>query len=584
MTMIRGQHLIGKTLGSCVLERLLGYGGSSAVFLAQQQATQSKVAVKVFLPRTTMNKQMQRDFYARFLHEADAASKLNHPNILSIYAYGEQDGLPYIVMPYMSGGTLSEYATRRGPFSLQEALWYLDQIAAALDYAHEHGCIHCDVKPANILLDSEGHAILSDFGIARMTSPTDYADVEMAKAPESLMGTPDYISPEQALGQPLDGRTDIYSLGIMLFFLLAKQLPFKADSTIALALLHVHEPPPSLALLRVDVSPSLERVIRKALAKKAEERFQTAGAFSAAFARAIEASESFESSEVSEPAEQVSTPSGKRVRQVSSGGASVKSEPEPLLIGSKPVVHVKPVLKHSRRSSRFVAISALLSIFLVGVLIAAGFVSTHLMQGYASATVPTSLPTGSKPTSTNTNVTLTDQLINTDDWPVSNTFFYSDEQYHIRNTSQDRVALALYAEHEYSNFHLAITLHEVQNTHDKADYYGIVFRSTSDQSHYYLFEITAAGNGQYNFWRYDGQWKTLAAGPTPSLQTDPQKSNVVSIEAHGNTFMFTVNQQSVGAPFTDTAAPNLASGAIGLFVEDNGAEVAFSRLFINILK
>jgi serine/threonine protein kinase len=582
--MIRGQHLIGKTLGSCVLERLLGYGGSSAVFLAQQQAPDIKVAVKVFLPRTTMDKQMQHDFYARFLHEADVASKLNHPNILPIYAYGEQDGLPYIVMPYMSGGTLSEYATRRGPFSLQEALWYLDQIATALDYAHEHGFIHCDVKPANILLDSEGHAILSDFGIARMTSPVDYAGSEIAKAPESLMGTPDYISPEQALGQSLDGRTDIYSLGILLFFLLAKQLPFKADSTIALALLHVHEPPPSLALLRVDISPSLDRVIRKALAKKAEERFQTARAFSAAFARAIEASEALETSEPPEPAEPISTPSVKKVRLASSGAASVKSEPEPLLIGLKPTVRVKPVLKRPARGSRFVVISALLSIFLVGVLIAAGFVSTHLISGHASATVPTPLSKGTKPLGTNTSAALTDQLVNTDDWPVSSTFFYSNQQYHIRNTSQDNVALALYAEHPYSNFYLTITMHEVQRIRDGADYYGIVFRSTSDQLHYYLFEIMTSGSGQYVFWRYDGQWKTLAAGPTPSLQTDPQKSNVVSIEAHNNTFKFTINQQSVGAPFTDTSTPNLASGAIGLYVEDKGAEVAFSHLFISTMK
>ena len=153
MSTIRGQQLIGKELGSCILEKLLGYGGSSAVFLAQQQTPQRKVAVKVFLPRTSMDTQMQRNFYTRFLHEAEAASELDYPTILPIYAYGEQDGLPYIVMPYMPGGTLADYVEKHGPLSLDEAQLYLEQLASALDYAHAHSCVHCDVKPANILLD-----------------------------------------------------------------------------------------------------------------------------------------------------------------------------------------------------------------------------------------------------------------------------------------------------------------------------------------------------------------------------------------------------------------------------------------------
>ena len=263
--MSRGKHLIGKVLGSCTLERLLGYGGSSAVYLAQQQNPTRKVAIKVFLPRDNMDKKMMRDFYRRFLHEAEAASKLDHPNILPIYAYGEQDSLPYIVMPYMSGGTLSQYVAKHGPISLVEAQWFLEQITSALDYAHTHGCIHCDVKPANILLDGDGRVMLSDFGIARLT--TDDAKQAAAKNSEAMMGTPDYISPEQALGQAIDGRSDVYSLGVTLFFLLANRLPFIADTSIALALLHVHEPPPSLALIRADISPALDRVVHKALAK-----------------------------------------------------------------------------------------------------------------------------------------------------------------------------------------------------------------------------------------------------------------------------------------------------------------------------
>ncbi len=281
----RGTHLIGKTIDSCVLEKLLGYGGSSAVFLAQQQNPARKVAVKVFLPRAAMNSKMQRDFYRRFLQEAEGASKLDHPNILPVYAYGEQDRLPYIVMPYMPGGTLSEYISENGALSLAEAQWHLEQLACALDYAHAHGCVHCDVKPANILLDRDGRVMLSDFGIAHIIPSDD--DTLPDKKMDALMGTPDYISPEQALGHTLDGRSDVYSLGVTLFYLLANRLPFSADSTLALVLLHVHEPPPSLALIRADISPALDRVMHKALAKDPQKRFQTAGEFSAAFTQAI---------------------------------------------------------------------------------------------------------------------------------------------------------------------------------------------------------------------------------------------------------------------------------------------------------
>src|SRR2546430_7064482 len=146
MSTNRRQHLIGQVIGSYILEKLLGYGGSSAVFLAQNQLTNEKVAVKVFLPRSTMDKQAQKNFYQRFLREAEASSELDHPNILSIYSYGQHNGLPYIVMPYMSGGTLSEYVNGYGPLPLIQAQQYLEQIAYALDYAHENRRVHCDVR------------------------------------------------------------------------------------------------------------------------------------------------------------------------------------------------------------------------------------------------------------------------------------------------------------------------------------------------------------------------------------------------------------------------------------------------------
>ncbi len=579
MTTSRGQHLIGKMLGSYILERLLGYGGTSAVFLAQQHNPDRQVAVKVFLPRGNMDKKMQRDFYTRFLGEAEAASKLHHPNILPIHSYGEEDGLPYIVMPYMSGGTLSEQIAKNGPFSLRECLWYLDQIASALDYAHKHNCVHCDVKPANILLDDEGRVVLSDFGIAHMMQTEEITGQVVTKAPEALMGTPDYISPEQAMGQPLDGRSDVYSLGITLFYLLAKQLPFKADTTIALALMHVHEYPPPLALLRLDVTPAIDHVVHKALAKKPEDRFQTAGEFSSAFAHAIEQAEAGERVQAL-----ATSNSGRR------GGYAAlaeKSGPQPLLIASSSVVRVKPLWYRSATFSRLAMAVILVLTLLTALAVVTGNIFLH--NANSTTRKNTSAKQNVLISSTSpTTVTSADQLTNDEDWPVSSTFFYTGQQYHILNTSPKNVALALYAEHQYHNFHLSVTMQEVKSAHDGVDYYGIVFRSTTDQAHFYLFEIVTSGqnSGQYGFLRSDGNglWNTITAGITPSLLLDPQQSNTITIDAHDNSFTFAINNQPLGDAVSDPAKAVLMSGSIGLYVEDKGAQVVFSHLYISELQ
>lgn len=556
--MTRGQHLIGKVLGSCVLERLLGYGGSSAVFLAHQHDPERKVAVKVFLPRTSMDIQMQRDFYRRFLCEAEAASKLDHPHILPIYSYGEQDGLPYIVMPYMPGGTLSEYMAKRSPLSLQEAQWYLKQIAAALDYAHEHGCVHCDVKPANILLDSDGYVMLSDFGIAHVVQANDGTTQPVTKSTEALMGTPDYISPEQALGQPLDGRSDIYSLGITLFYLLVKQLPFKADSAIALALLHIHETPPSLALMRADITPEIDRVIQKALAKGPDNRFQTAGEFSAALTQEIEQAEVIDVP----PSDKCITPIG---RACPSNG-----EPPPL-----PRVRVKPMKAPSLRLHCLVGLCIIILVLLSAGAFGASILAAHITK------VELKTPT---PTPRAISNTVGDLLTNRDLWPSSNTYFYVNQQYHIKNTSKCCVALALHANHTFNNFRLTVTTQEIQASHDTADYYGIIFRASADQSHYYVFEVDTTDGGQYVFWRYDSpQWRTIKAGPAPSLLTASGASNVITVEAHGNTFTFLINGKPVDKAMIDSSRPALTSGEIGLYVEEQ-AEVAFSYLRVDVLK
>jgi serine/threonine protein kinase len=553
---LRGQDLIGKIIDACLLEELIGSGGSSAVFLAQQYTPQRKVAIKIFLPRSNMNVQMQRDFYRRFLHEAEAASELDHPHILPIYSYGEQDGFPYIIMPYLPGGTLYDYIIRHGPLSLYEARSYLRQIASALDYSHLHECVHCDVKPANILLDGQGNGMLSDFGIARAMQLAPSTVLHAAKNPEILLGTPNYISPEQALGQPLDGRSDVYSLGVTLFFLLAGRLPFQADSSIAMALMHVHETPPSLYSLRPDISPQIDYVISKTLAKAPDMRFQSAGKLSAAVDRVV------------------SVPGG-----LYRPGKAITYPASRVMIASKPTIYVQPVSarRYSFGPSRIALAAMILLALILGVTGTTTLVGSRIAQNtsHLQATVPAGLG----------NIIFVDSLAdNQQAWPASSTFFFVNGQYHIQNKSSRNVALALYANQSFANLRLTVTMLQVHGLHDASDYYGVVLRSATDQSHYYLFEVSAWNGGQYAFMRYNGQYQTLAVGLAPSLLTRTGQSNAISVEAAGNTFTFFVNGRAVGTPVTDSSNSALTSGEIGLYVEEQNAEVAFSHLRIDILK
>ena len=580
MSMSRGWQLIGKTLNGYVLERLLGYGGSSAVYLARPRQGEQRVAIKVFLPRATLNIETQRDFYRRFLREAESASKLHHPTILPIIDYGSQDGLPYIIMPYMPGGTLRDIVQQHGPLSLADAQRYLEQIAAALDYAHAQGFVHCDVKPANVLLDGDGNALLADFGIARLVAAElaveqgqtaarqgdDANDVSPASArerqPETLLGTPDYISPEQALAQPLDGRSDLYSLGVTLFYLLVGHVPFQADSSVTVALMHVHEPPPTPGLWRVDIAPSLDAVLYKSLAKLPQDRYQSAGELSRAFADAVL---------LSAQSRRVN-PSEKPVLREPSKKASGKT-PQKVHIAA-PSVRIVPLLPR-RRSVQLRAWAIMAAAVVLTVVLVIGAILAYLSRG---TTGPSSLATSSP--STNTAI---DELSLHDDWPIGAGFAFAGQQYEIDNRSARYADLALFADHEYGDFRLTITAAEVHGSQDGADFYGVVLRSSADQSHYYLFEVAAWGGGQYQFLRYDGNqhWKVLAGGPAVPLVTTPGANNIISVDAQHDIFRFWINGKPIGLPVSDTSSSAFSTGEIGLYVEEQGTKVAFSRLFMN---
>ncbi len=267
-------ELIGKTLGQYEILEEIGRGGMATVYRAKQQSMNRTVAVKV-LPRHLLH---DPSFYERFEREVDVIAHLEHPHILPIYDYGQSEGIPYIAMRFLGGGSM-ESMVRRGPPKLETIETPLNQIAQALDYAHLQGIIHRDLKPGNIMLDESGNAYLSDFGIARVLG----SDLTGSM----IIGTPAYMSPEQANGLPIDGRSDIYSLGIVLFELITGSEPYSAETPMAVLLKHINEPVPPISDYRDDVPPAVEAVIEKATAKDPDYRFSSAGDMANAFERAL---------------------------------------------------------------------------------------------------------------------------------------------------------------------------------------------------------------------------------------------------------------------------------------------------------
>jgi len=255
--------LVGQTLGQYRLVERIGRGGMATVYKAYQPSLDRYVAVKV-LPTYLAH---DPDFAARFRREARAIARLNHPHILPVHDFGQEGELSYIVMRYVEGGTLKKQLGQ--PLALNRTIDILAQIGDALDYAHQQGVIHRDVKPANVLLDQGRWAFLSDFGLAKMVA----ASVQLTKTGVGL-GTPAYMSPEQAQGKPVGAPSDIYSLGIMLFEMLTGRVPFDADTPLAVLIKHLTAPLPLPREVNPDIPEPVERVILKAVAKDPEDRYQ----------------------------------------------------------------------------------------------------------------------------------------------------------------------------------------------------------------------------------------------------------------------------------------------------------------------
>jgi len=338
--------------------RKLGGGGMADVYLCEDLTLGRRVALKVLLERFLGD----ATFVERFRREAKAAAGLNQGNLVSIYDWGELDGTYYIVMEYVEGETLKDYIRRQGRLSGTESVRIALQLLAALEYAHRHGIVHRDIKPQNVMMDGHGTVKVMDFGIARA------GDSGMTEA-GSILGTAQYLAPEQAKGQPVDARTDLYSVGIVLYEMLTGAVPFKGDTAVTVALKHVNE----IAIEPAQVIPglpySLNQIVLKAMAKDPAQRYQSADQF-ARDLRAAQTGGPVVAATFDSGAERTSVLAG-----AAAGGTAVMTQPS-----------LDPVRSDRGRKRRRWPI-VLVVVLLVLVIAATAFALVRAMGG-GSATVP----------------------------------------------------------------------------------------------------------------------------------------------------------------------------------------------------
>jgi tRNA A-37 threonylcarbamoyl transferase component Bud32 len=269
--------MVGHALGSYQIVEQIGAGAMATVYKGYHPIMERYVAIKVLPDRFARDS----TFRARFLREARTIARLEHRYILPIHDFGEDNGTHYLVMRYVTGGSLGELLDA-GLLSIERAVQLIGQVGEALAYAHRQGVIHRDIKPANVLIDQGGNVFLSDFGIAKVVVETSHLTREGLS-----IGTPAYMAPEQAQGRSVDARSDIYALGILLYQAVTGEVPFVAETALAVAFMHIHAPPRPPRQLNPSIPEALERVILRAIAKNPGDRFQMADDMVAALHEAL---------------------------------------------------------------------------------------------------------------------------------------------------------------------------------------------------------------------------------------------------------------------------------------------------------
>ena len=557
----------GQMLGPYRIINQIGEGGMATVYKAYQPSMDRNVAIKV-LPSQLAG---SSEFTQRFQQEARIIARLEHPHILPVFDYGETDGVTYFVMRYLDAGTLREKMEAGRPLPLDEIDHLFTQLADALRYAHSNGIIHRDLKPSNALIDAQGNLFLTDFGIAKLLES---ASPRLTQT-DAIMGTPAYISPEQAMAIQVDQRSDIYSLGIILYEMVTGRVPYIAETPLAVILKHVSDPLPLPSTVKADIPEAIEKVVLKALAKNPDDRFATVAEFLSAWKRALD--------------ETRSTPRPLETPSVQTRPAKTPPSPTYGTAAPAPKVESRSRAWAGWGAGCLVVVCALLAI---------GGGTFFIFNGSPNPTpTPTLRPTQTEaPTPTETIIpTVTGETLLEDDFSDNSIWGLLDESSNIIKYDGEALRVQLFKKNwivwttpngkSYKDIHTEVTA--TNNDGETTTAFGIMcYQQESTSSYYYAvvtpvgeYAIIKAKEGESDvFLTNDNKW-----GSSDLIKTNTS-SHRVGMDCGYGTLSLYVD----GRLIDSVSDASYGSGISGLIIwsgeEAASADVTFDDFTITSLK